>query len=81
MRRKLPYIFRNDVLQCPECKLEIAVALRDIAKGSNCIASDFKWPGRMPADAESMTCPECSTYYVRGGDYAVPYVKGVGWLE
>lgn len=80
MKRE-PVLFKGDILQCPQCELNIASVTRDCFKGEVLHEAMFKAISYQPRSGEYCLCRECNEPWAIGWGAASIHIKDHGWTS
>lgn len=76
-----PLIYKNDIIQCPECKLDLYQVQRDLYKGDLVKVEDFNivhnWMPKLQPGMRTC-CGECRTSWLKNGHV---HLKRYGWTN
>lgn len=74
-------MYKNEIIQCPNCNLDLYVALKDQYAGEILKSCNFKGIGNVPDPKPGtyMLCPECNSCCGLGKKRGRVYIKNVGW--
>lgn len=74
-------IYKGEIIQCPECELDLYKVTRDIPCGSKLRANAIDPIDLVPKlhKGDRGSCVECGTDFI--SSYAQKYIKNVGWVE
>lgn len=79
--KQLAALLPGDIIQCPNCEIEIAKIIHPIFIGDIIKADYFEWLNVKYEYGDALDCYNCSTPF--GMDYGKGHqlhVKGKGWI-
>lgn len=72
-----PIITVNELVQCPNCEMNIARVIKPLFRGDIMRPDCFQWLGEPFGYGDATCCDKCGSYW---GSEGKLYIKGKGWL-
>jgi hypothetical protein len=74
-------VYKDEIIQCPECELDIARSTKDQYRKDPITSANFQAIGLVKIGPHvEMRCPECRTQYGKRIGFGIQmHVKNVGW--
>ncbi len=76
-------VYAGEIIQCPECEMDIAKLVKDAYRGEILYASQVKGIHYELHDGDALNCRECGTqcgYSQGSGLNSRLHIKKVGWV-